>query len=157
MKTLVYFASKTGALAECVEKLKPLLKGDVTIIRHGGKEKAPDPSSFDRVLLGATIRAGKIQNPIREYAERHFMELKKKYVGIFLGCLTPPEKAAGYFNSNFPVDLAAMATKSVFGGAVYYEKMNFLERFIIKSISKKKESFTAFHENNIKEFVRDIA
>ncbi|HEQ71488.1 MAG TPA: hypothetical protein ENN69_03275 [Spirochaetia bacterium] len=157
MKTLVYYASKTGALAECVEKMLPLLKGDVTVIRHGKDGKNPDPAAYDRVLLGGSVHAGKIQSAIRKYAQKNLPGLLQKKVGLFLCSLTPPEKADNYFAENWPLQLVkAAAARGLFGGAVYFDRLNGFERFIMKKITKKETNITNLIEANIKSFAAAV-
>ncbi|MBN1523773.1 MAG: hypothetical protein JW904_04775 [Spirochaetales bacterium] len=160
MKTLIYFASKTGATAESVEKLVKLLEEhhhEVTVIRHDRKTKLPDIKKFDCILVGGSVHAGKVQKPIVKFVTSNEAVLKKKKTGLFLGCLTPTDKAVQYFDDNYPAPVVGHAVaKGLFGAGVYYDKMNFIERYILQRVTGKIGNFTAFLDENIKQFVKEL-
>ncbi len=156
MHTLIVYNSKYGAAEKCVNLMRKELTGEVTEVnvRDG---KAPAPDDFDRVLIGSNIHAGSIDKKIRAYCKRTVDSLIQRPIGIFLCCLTPEEKAQDYFEKNFPQLVVEHAkTKGVLGGALYFEKMNFFERFLLKKISGTTTSFENIDEDRIREFVQSF-
>ena len=154
MRTLIVYNSKYGAAEKCVELMRKELSGEITAVnvRDGN---APSPDEYDRVLIGSNIHAGSINKKLRNYAYRTTDSLIKRPIGIFLCCLTPEEKAQEYFSKNFPPVLVEHAkTTGVLGGALYFEKMNFLERFLLKKISGTTTSFENIDEERVREFVQ---
>jgi len=156
MQTLIVYNSKYGAAEKCVQMMRSELKGEVTAInvRNG---QAPPPDDFDRILIGSNIHAGTIYKKVRAYCFTHSTALLVKPTGLFLCCLTPEEKAQDYFKNNFPPVLVEHAkTTGVLGGALYFEKMNFLERFLLKKISGTSTSFEDIDEERIRKFIQEF-
>jgi menaquinone-dependent protoporphyrinogen oxidase len=157
MRTLVVFASKYGATEECAEKLKEKLGGDVTVVKLGKNTRPPDLSEYDTVIVGGSIHAGRIQKAVRDFCMKNLDTLKAKNLGLFVSSLTPPEKAVKYITDSFPGELVEGAkAKGCFGGALYYEKMNFLERFVMKKITKSDRNIYSISEQNIQQFAEQM-
>jgi menaquinone-dependent protoporphyrinogen oxidase len=155
MKSLIIYATKTGYVTECVEKLAGLLTGEVDKINLAGRPPKIDPSQYDRIMIGGSIRAGRIQKVVRKFCAAHTPLLVTKKIGLFIACLAKPEETAKYFDDNFPRSLVVQASaKACFGGAAYYERMSPLERLIIKKISGQPESFSKPNEAGIKQFAQ---
>lgn len=70
MALLVVFATKTGATAQCVNVLAERLTGCTTCNLETEK---PDIAEFDRIILGAGVRDGKIYKPIRDLIKKIMM------------------------------------------------------------------------------------
>jgi len=155
MKNLIIYATKTGYVTECVEKLSGMLKGEVDTINLAGRPPAVDPGRYDRIMIGGSIHAGKIQKVVKKFCAAHSPLLATKQLGLFFACLTPPEKAGQYFDDNFPPSLVVQAkAKGFLGGAVYYERLSPIERFIMKKISGTPENFSRPNDAGIEEFAR---
>ena len=155
MKKLIIYATRTGYVTECVDKLAGMLSGDVDTINLAGRPPAIDPGRYDTIMIGGSIHAGKIQKVVKKFCTAHSPLLSTKKLGLFVACLTPPEKAGQYFEDNFPRSLVVQAkAKGFFGGAAYYERMSPIERFIIKKISGMKESFSKPNDAGIKDFAQ---
>ena len=154
MNTLIVYNSKYGAAEKCVQLMRKELIGEATEV-NVRDEEAPDPDEFDRVLIGSNIHAGSINKKIRRYCFRTTDSLLQRPVGLFLCCLAPEEEAQDYFGKNFPAVLVEHAkTTGVLGGALYFEKMNFFERFLLKKISGTTTSFENIDEERIREFIQ---
>jgi menaquinone-dependent protoporphyrinogen oxidase len=153
MKTLIVYATKTGFVTECVEKLSGQLTGEVDKINLTGRPPAIDPGRYDRIIIGGSIRAGKIQKVVRKFCAVHTPLLVTKRLGLFIVCLEPPEKAGHYIDESYPRSLVVHSkAKGCFGGAAYYERMSPLERFIIKKISGMDKSFSKPNDPGIRDF-----
>jgi len=80
-----------------------------------------------------------------------------KKLGLFLCCMEEGEKANEQFENAYPENLRKHATATgLFGGEFTFEKMNFLEKSIIKKISKISESVSKINEKAINEFAINI-
>lgn len=155
MKTLIVYASKYGALEECVGILRKFLDKDADVIRLKNKQPELDLAVYETVLIGGSVHAGRIQNAVKKFCERNLPALASKRIGLFLSALTPPDQALHYFESNFPAPLVQNArAKSSFGGKVTYELMNPIESFILKRISKKDKSFSEISVKHIEDFAK---
>lgn len=156
MHTLIVYNSKYGAAEKCVKLMRKELTGEVTEV-NVRDTKAPDPHDFDRVLIGSNIHAGSVNKKLRSYCVHNTDSLIQRPIGLFLCCLTPEEQAQDYFAKNFPKVLVEHAkTTGVLGGALYFEKMNFFERFLLKKVSGTTTSFENIDEERIREFVQSF-
>jgi len=159
MKTLIIYASKYGGTEECARKLESHLGDDVTRVKMGGAVDVVDLSPFDTVIIGGGIYAGKIRKPVRTFCRKNMEDLLTKTIGLFVSALTPPgsDELAGIIEKNFPAELLeAAGAVGGFGGAVHFEKMNFFERFVMKRITKRSESYSDISDQAIREFAEKI-
>ena len=153
MKTLVAYDSKHGTVKECAEKLAHKLADRVTVSNISKKQRWPKIDDYDNVIIGASIHAGKVQNSVKKFCQENLEQLLSKKVGIFLCTLTPAEEAYHYIEEQFPKELQQhAAVNSCFGGAVFFERMNFVERFIMKKITKSSENIYQVSEDAIGNF-----
>ncbi len=152
--TLIIYATKHGAVTSCAEILSERLADDCTIINIK-KDKIPSLDDFDSVILGFSVHAGSISNQIKKFAEDHISKLKNKRFGLFCSCLSEEDQAISYFHKNFSTNvIKATKTIGIFGGKILFEEMNFVERFLMKRITKKDTSFSTLNHENIAEFIR---
>lgn len=135
MKILIIYGSKHGCAEKCSKILKGKLQGEVTIV-HAKKGQVLDISLFNKIIIGGSIYAGRIQKEIIEFCSMNLNELKKKKIGLFICCMNK-DNASMQLNSSFPTELLNMAVvKDNFGGEFLFEKMNVFERFIVKMVAK---------------------
>ncbi|MBU3190263.1 flavodoxin domain-containing protein [Clostridium bowmanii] len=140
MKTLIVYGTKHGATEKCSKVLKDKLNGEVVIVNIK-KDVIPDMNSFNNIVIGGSIYAGRIQKEIREFCFKNLNTLKNKKIGVFVCCMSEGEKAISQLNDSLPSELMCMATaKEHLGGGFTFSKMNFLEKFIIKMVSKKQKN-----------------
>ncbi|THF74414.1 flavodoxin domain-containing protein [Cohnella fermenti] len=118
MAVLVLFATKTGATAQCVNVLSAQLSNCTTCNLETDK---PAIGQFDRIILGAGVRDGKIYKPIRDFIKKNHDELLKKGMGYFI-CNEKPKETEEIIERNIPADLreAALCIES-FGGYKAYK------------------------------------
>lgn len=154
MKTLIVYATKHGCTENCSFILKDKLIGDVITVNIK-KDILPDITSFDNIIIGGSIYAGKIQKEISEFCTKNLNALKNKKVGLFICGMQNGDMAETQLNNSFPEELVAhAAAKKPFGGEFIFKKMNLIERFIVKIISKTKEDVSSISTENIDEFVK---
>lgn len=68
--------------------------------------------------------------------------------------MTPAEEADHYFEEQFPLQLLKYVNaKSCFGGAIFFERMNFVERFVIKKVAKIKHNVNQVSDETIDRFI----
>ncbi|WP_409345379.1 flavodoxin domain-containing protein [Paenibacillus sp. MBLB4367] len=75
MAILVLYATKSGATEQCAKLLSEELPA--CTVCNIGLEK-PDIEKFDRIILGAGVKDGKIYKPIRDFIKKNQPELLKK-------------------------------------------------------------------------------
>lgn len=156
MKILIAYTTKHGCTEKCVKKLASQILNEALIVNLKAKPKL-DISQFDVVLIGGSIQVGKIQKQVKSFCENNLSELKKKKIGLFVCCMSKEDEAIAYINELFPEDLVKTAVaKEYFGWEVNFERMNFIERFIMKKIAKTNKSVSHISEENISKFASTI-
>ncbi|MBI9036495.1 MAG: flavodoxin [Bacteroidales bacterium] len=154
MKTAIIYMSKHGSTEKMVEMLKVrLINSDIDVINLK-KQKSPDISKYENIIIGGSIHVGKIQNRITKLIEKNINILLNKKVALFLCCMYENEKRIEQFNNSFPENLRNHSSANgLFGGEFVFEKMNFLERAIVKKVSEYSCTVSKIDEKAIDEFV----
>jgi len=156
MKTLIVYASKYGFTRDCVNLLKDKLQGEVTAMDINQVTSQLDLSEFETIIIGGSIYVGKISKKLREFCEKNLEILNQKKIGLFL-CCALTENEAQFFSDNFPAALLESAkAKKTFGSDARLEKMNFLDKTIIKAVTKGDFSSFKISEENIDAFAREM-
>ncbi|MGE5630725.1 MAG: flavodoxin domain-containing protein [Caulobacteraceae bacterium] len=135
MNTLVIYATKHGSTRKCASMLSKKLEGKVDLhdIKAG---KAPDLEQYDKVVIGGSIYAGRIQKEITEFCSQNLDALKNKKLGLFICCMLK-DNAVLQLKSSYPEELMSRAIASgSFGGEMNFSDMSFGERLITKLVSK---------------------
>jgi len=156
MKNLIVYYSKYGAAEKCVEIMTAALKGE-TIGINLRDDKAPELDGFDRIIIGSNIHAGRINRKVRTLCFNSADAIREKEFALFLCCLTPEEEAQDLFRKNFPPLLVDKAkARAVLGGALTFEKMNSVERFILKKIAGSDQNIDKIDPRQIERFIGEF-
>jgi len=157
MKTVVLYASRHGSAGKCAAKIAGKSAGETTVLNL--KNAGPiDLADYDAVIIGGSIRAGRIQKNVKRFCEKNLKALKGKRLGLFLCCMAEGAKAEEQFAQAFPGELiAAAAAKGLFGGEFDFDKMNWLEKAVIKKISGVTASVSKLKDEAIDSFVRAMS
>ena len=91
MKTLIAYASRTGASEKCARMLAERIP-DSTLCDLC-REK-PDPNAYEQVIVGGGVRMGALHVDARQYLDGCKPVLLQKRLGLFL-CAGFVEKAGG--------------------------------------------------------------
>lgn len=151
MSTLIVYGTKHGTAESCAKELCKMLleKAELQNLKLNSNI---DISKYDKVIIGGSIYAGRIQKEVSAFCTKNIDLLKEKKLGFFICCMNENE-GEKQINTVFPKELLqnAIVTDS-FGGAFEFNKMNFFERFIVKKISKVDKDKNAILMDNIKKF-----
>lgn len=154
MSTLIVYSSKYGCTKNCTDLLQKRLKYKVDIVNLK-TSKYLTISQYDKVIIGGSIYIGKIQKEVREFCSRNIEKLKEKQIGLFICGMQEGEMLSNEFDQNFPKELLnAAIAKECFGGEFNFSKMNFLEKFIVKKISKVSSNKSNILTENINKFAQ---
>ncbi len=156
MNTLIAYGTKYGCAQKCAMELAKELNGNVELVNL--KEKGiGDLSRYDRVIIGGSVYIGKIQKEVTEFISANLDVLLKKEVGLFICGMQEGDMMEKEIADNFPAELINKA-KSVmnFGGEFNFKKMNFMEKVIVKKISKVSSDKSDIHHENIKKLAMDL-
>jgi menaquinone-dependent protoporphyrinogen oxidase len=155
MKIAIVYSTKHGTTEKVASMLKDF-NPEHTDIFNLNKVKDVDLSQYDKVILGGSIHAGNIQKKVKAFYEKHMSELGQKPLGLFLSCLEE-EKALDQFNTAFPEELRLHSTSNkITGGEVIFEKMNFIEKFMMKKIGGIRESVSKIKHDQIVELAQEM-
>lgn len=156
MKTAVLFASHYGCAEKCAAKIAGKSAGETEIFNLD-KSGPGTLDAYDTVIIGGSVRAGKIQKSVRHFCKKNLEALKMKRLGLFLCCMAEGSKAEEQFAQAFPKDLIeAAAAKGLFGGAYDFDKMNWLDKALVKKISGVTASVSKLKEDEVDSFVRTM-
>ena len=152
MSTLVVYVTTHGCTEKAAEMLEQLIRDDVRLVNLK-KQKTGDISSFDTIILGGSIHAGRIQGKVKRFCLDHLEILKQKRLGLFLCCMEEGDTAEKQFTEAFPGELRThAAVTGLFGGEFNFQKMNFLQRAIVKKVAHITESVSKIKEDQIRQF-----
>ena len=152
MATLIVYMTRHG----CTEKTARLLEGhleDDTTAVNLKKNKNPDLSAYETIIVGGSIHAGRIQREITKFCEKNRETLLAKRLGLFICHMQEGETAQKEFEDVYLEELRNHASAAgLFGGEFDFSRMNFLERGIVKKIAKIEESVSNIRADAIEEF-----
>lgn len=155
MKTLIVYQSTHGCTEKCVEKVKAGLSGEIEVVNLK-KSGRFDVDSFDAIIVGGSIHAGRIQGGVRRFCSKHMETLLSKKLGLFICCMEE-EKDQEEFDANFPEALRRHATAcGIFGGEFDFDRLGFVARAIIKKVAGMTESVSKIREDAIEKFVNQM-
>ena len=159
MKIIIIYASKYGTTEKVAGMIAGKLKetNEVTLVSLKGNPN-PDISGFELVILGTPIYAGQANKKMKTFCLANQAVLLQKKTGLFVcGMEIDRAKRAKELEDAYPEGLrnAAMAT-GFLGGAFLFERMNFIERFIIKKITKTDKTVHRILSNEINVFIKQI-
>lgn len=157
MNCLIVYMSHHGTTEKIARDLALHLGEHQTRLVNLKDEVAPSPDLFDTIIIGGSIHGGQIQSRIKEYCEKYLEKLLSKRVGLFM-CSMSPGKDVLEFNAAFPEVLRQHAVAhGLFGGELLLEKMNFVEKLMVKTMSGRKKSYSALNTTAIEEFKKKIS
>ena len=149
--------SKHGTTAKIAEQLKSKLENSLVHLFNLKTSAPNDLNDFETIIIGGSIHAGSMQSKLRKFITSNMKVLLSKRIALFLVCMDKTEKRADQFNNAFPVELREKSIANGFmGGEFCFDKMNFLEKVIIKKISGKSENVNEIDEAAIEEFVSKL-
>ncbi|MCB1222497.1 MAG: flavodoxin domain-containing protein [Thermotogae bacterium] len=153
--TAIVYATRSGTSEKCSIILSEKLSGEKTIIDIK-RNPSPDLTKFDAVIVGASIRIGKVQRTISEFVQRNLATLIKKRLGVFLCMGSGEENFSEYLSQNFPESfLNNCKAKGFFGGEFNLERLGFLSRMMVRTAFKGKPQPHVV-SSNIEKFVKEF-
>ena len=140
-KILVTYATRYGATAEIAQRLGETLQLEGLAVEVLPVKEAGVPEQYAAVVLGSAVYIGGWRKEAAQYLQENEAALAKLPVWIFSSGPTgegdPVELLKGW---RIPEALKPAAERiqprdiAVFGGALDEEKMNVLEKFVIKRV-----------------------
>ncbi|MBN8584118.1 MAG: flavodoxin domain-containing protein [Ignavibacteria bacterium] len=160
MKTAIIFKTKHGTTEKVAYMLAKDLSSDGSEVRviDLAKTRQPHLVSYERIIIGGSIHVGKIQREIRTFCERHTDVLRTKKLGLYICCMeTDDQKRQKEFEDAFPENLKKHASaKAIMGGEFLLEKMNFIERLVVRKVANTRESVHDIDTEAVEKFLKEI-
>ena len=141
VKTVVLYSSVEGQTVKIIEHIKASIGGNISVFNID-ENPTIDFSQYHKVLVGASIRYGKIRPNMLAFMNKHKQQLSSLPNAFFLVCLTArkPEKADPETNTYMKkFDLISEwqpQFKAVFAGALLYSRYNWWQTLLIQLIMK---------------------
>lgn len=133
IKTLIAFGSKTGTTKKCAQLLQVKLGfGDLLDL----SKPVPNISGYGLVVIGGSIRMGKLNKDTDKFVKKNLELLKKKKTAFFICCGLENQSKKMLANV-YPRELMdhAVAARS-FGGEL--PEKSFFARMISKSSPERE-------------------
>jgi menaquinone-dependent protoporphyrinogen oxidase len=156
MKTLIVYSSKHGTTQKVAEIIAEKLNHSST--QTNLKERQTiDLNPYEQIIIGGSIHAGMLQKRVRQFCEKNMSILLQKRVGLFLSCMDD-NKAREQLVRAFPEILRnhAISCKTT-GGEFRMDKMNFIERAIVKKVAGVNESVNNIKQDQIDQLVNELS
>ena len=157
MKTAIIYMSKHGTTKKVAKILKGKMNDQQIELINLKKQKTPDITDYNKIILGGSIHVGMIQKKIRKFCENNLELLINKEIALFLICMKRGEERNEQFKNAFPEKLRKMSIANVLlGGEFVFENMNFLEKAIVKKVAGTNSSISNLDTHALDDFVEKI-
>ncbi len=158
MNILIVYATKHGSTGKIADIMKEKLNEHEVTVINLNKDNVPALETYERVLIGGSVYAGRLQKRTSRFINKYHDELMNKEIGLFLCGMTEDEKEIEELLKRvFPEDLLEHAKAAdLLGGEFLLDKLNFFERFIIKKVGNVTESQSKIKNEKIESFARNI-
>jgi len=145
-KVLIAYATRAGSTASVAERVAEVLNQKGFVAQAMAIKEVRDTAPYDAVVLGSSIRAGKLMPEVFRFLDKNKTALEAKPFAAFIVCLTmkdSDEKNRATANSYLgPLRLLVKpASEGLFAGAYDPQKLGFIERQIMKMIKAPPGDF----------------
>lgn len=148
MDTAIIYATNHGTTEKVAQMIHGYLNKNAELINLK-TNKNPDISKFQNIIIGGSIHAGNIQKKVKKFINKRTNDIMAKKFALFLCCMD--EKRAGeQFENAFPKELQEKSIYNALpGGEFRFDKMNFIERAIVKKIAGTDQNVYKVNEEEI--------
>lgn len=138
MKVLVLYTTRGGASERCAQMLKEKIEDicEVTLCnarKAESYEKLPSVMDHDVVVIGGSVRFGRIDKRLRGYLKANIDSISAKPSAFFFCCGFPSE-IDDYTETQLPREIKFSLGVYCFGGEMKPEKLKGMDKFIVKMI-----------------------
>lgn len=168
MKILIVYGTTEGQTQKISHFIEATLKdGGHEVTVADASKKPPSPSSFDAVIIGASVHIHKYQSEVLHYINRHIEDLNKIPSAFFSVCLAvasdmeEEHQEARKIMNDFleQIGWKPLMTTQI-AGALKYTQYGFFTRLVMKKIAKREGRTTDTskdHEYTNWDAVREFA
>jgi menaquinone-dependent protoporphyrinogen oxidase len=150
-KVLVAYATRAGSTAGVAERIAEVLNRNGFAAEAARANEARDIASYDAVILGSAVRAGKLMPEALKFMDKNKTALASKPFAAFIVCLAmkePGEKSrvtAGAYLDQVRQQVRPLR-EGFFAGAYDPQKLDFVSRQIMKMIKAPPGDFRKWDE-----------
>ena len=172
MKILIVYGTTEGQTRKISHFIEAILKdGSHEVTVADASQAPPPPSSYDAVIIGASVHIHKYQSAVLRYITRHIEALNKIPSAFFSVCLAvasemdEEHKEAAKITNDFleHIGWKPLMTTQI-AGALKYTQYDFFTRLVMKRIAKREGRTTDTskdHEytnwDSVREFAEEFA
>ena len=157
MGTAIIYTSSHGTTERIAQLLKAEINKNNTDIIKLKLRSIQNLNQYEQIIIGTSIHAGRIPRNMQKFMLANADVLKDKKLGLYLCCMYEGEKAQEQLKNAFPDLLSQHAVSTqILGGEFLFEKMNFLERAIVRKVAGVKESVSKIKMDEIKKFAKSF-
>ena len=148
-RVLIAYGTSDGHTARIAEYIAQVIRNQgheaypVDIERSG----APEPDTYDAVIVGASVHMGKHQNRVRDFVRKNrdtLERLPSAFLSVSLAAHEDTDKAReevkGYIEKFIRETGWRPSTVGLFPGALLYTRYGFFKRWIMRRIARDKGS-----------------
>lgn len=155
MKTAIIYYSKHGTTERVAHLIGEKLSPEVEYISLK-KFHNPDIQNYDRIILGTSIYAGHPGKLMSKFCNKNRTQLEKKVVALFICGMMDTQEVSQLKNA-FPEYLHSNAVaEAILGGEFLFDKMNFIEKFITRKMTKLTCSVSNLRYDAITVFLKKL-
>lgn len=156
MKAIIIYATQHGSTETVAQRLQKYFAAGSVDLMNLKEQNKVDFSAYEIIILGSSIHAGNNQRSMKNFIAKHITELLQKQVALYLCCMRQDELEKQMGNA-YPEVLRNKAFSYRWAGGEYImEKMNFIEKFLLKKIAGVTESQSHLNNQQIDLLIEDI-
>lgn len=156
MRTAIIYASKTGTTRDCANLLKDKLSSDVQLIDLKTVEN-PNVADYDKIIVGSAIYMGRPLKEVVNFCMKNKEILLHKHISFFFCGLETDERIKADASNYIAVELMERASIiDYFGGELHHDKVNFIDKFIMKQMEKTLKVKTGIRTEEIEKFAEEV-
>lgn len=156
MKIGIIYSTHHGTTEAVAKEIQRLVQPQHVELINLGENKHPDISNYDVVILGSSIHASHNQSRMHTFCKKNIPELLQKQLGLYLCCMNRGEMEQSMQNAYSEILRNRAFSLQFMGGEYKMDKMNFIERILLKKIAGVTESKSSINYDAINEFVERI-
>ena len=140
MKVLIVYASHGGVSRRCAQMLASHLEDgcEITLV-DARAEDIPGPQGYDAVVLGGSIRMGKLDKHLRNYIKTETESLSAVPTAVFI-CCGFTKLFDEYVETQLPKKLYCSLGYHLFGGELKPDKLSGFDKLVVKIVRNSIKS-----------------
>jgi len=156
MGTAIIYSSSHGTTEKVANIIKEKL-GSTTVQVFNLKDKSKvNLATYDTIIIGGSIHAGSMQQRVKKFIASNTSTLMQKKVALYQCCMNEKEEQTE-FNNAFPEPLRTQSVyNAIVGGEYIFEKMNFIEKFLVRKISGGSSTLSKLRDEEINNLVNSL-